>query len=61
MRYIQIKVKFETSFTYEIEDGEYTDEDDMDEMLIEDTIETLADRSNRYWNDADFDVIELDA
>lgn len=61
MRYVTVKVKFETSFTYEVEDDMYDTEEEMDEGLIDDTIETLSDRSNRYWNDAEFELIELDS
>lgn len=61
MRFITVKVKFETSFTYEVEDDMYDTEEEMDDGLIDDTIETLADLSNQYWRDADFELIELDA
>ena len=67
MKYIQVKVKFEASFTYEVEDDEYYEDGSHANMtgetvdsLVTDTIETLSDRSNRYWDDAEFYVAELD-
>ena len=64
MRYIKVNVKFETSFTYEIEDDEFVEETMGEECdsywsAMEDTIETLSDRTNQYWRDADYEVSEV--
>jgi len=57
MRYVTVKVLFETSFTYEIEDDEF--DEDFEDQCIEDTVNTLADPTNQYWRDAEFDVEEV--
>lgn len=57
MRYIQVTVKFETSFTYEVEDDEW--DEDFEYECIEDTIETLAHPTSQYWQDAEYSVDEI--
>lgn len=55
MKRITIEVKFNTSFDFEYEDDvEITDE--LMDQEVDDLIETLSDRTNRYWNDADYIV-----
>lgn len=62
MKYIQVKVQFEQTFTYEFEDDEFVGswvDEPTEQGMIDDTIDTLADRSNRYWNDADYTLTEI--
>ena len=56
MKAVTINVEFKTSFDFEYDDDvELTDE--LIDQEINDLIETLSDRTNRYWDDAEFDVI----
>jgi hypothetical protein len=52
-RTVCIKVKFEEEFFFDV--PEDWDEEEEIEILIE----TLSDRSNRTWDDADFMVTEV--
>ena len=52
-RTVCIKVEFEQEFFFDVP------EDWDEDQEIEDLVETLSDRSNNYWWDADFVVSEV--
>lgn len=60
MKYMQVKVKCEVEFLLEVEDDEWEDrEEDGWEEDYENIIETLSDRTNQYWRDADMEWNEI--
>lgn len=59
MKHMRVKVSFETNFDYDFETQDDIDYWD-DQETIDRIIETLSDRTNNYWNDADFEIFEVD-
>ena len=59
MKTMRVRVSFEVDFDYDFEDQKAIDEWD-DQAAIDGILETLADRTNNYWNDADIEVYEID-
>lgn len=59
MKTMRVRVSFEVDFDYDFEDQEAIDKWD-DQAAIDGIFETLADRTNNYWNDAEVEVYEID-